>query len=144
MSTSNPVSDFVLANPAMACGRHMRCVGTGLLALWKKSPEAALRIGASIMDASKHCSPSFLGSVSYIGVVSGDAIFLRSLSAYEEKPVNDDPLMSVGVADLYSHRTALSRFVEMACSHAAGGLAADEWGECHARDKFCVVENCIA
>ena len=144
METTNPVSSFVANNPEMARGRHMRCVGTGLLALWKKSPESALRIGVSIMDASKQCSPSFLGSVSYIGVVSGDATFLRSLSAYEEKPVNDDQLMSAGVADLYSHRTALSRFVEMACSHAAGGLEADEWGECRARDKFCMTEICIA
>ena len=129
---SNPLSDFVGRNPWIAAGPHMRCVGTGLLALWRKNPDSALRIGASVMDASPSRSSDFWVTVSYIGRMlcgktEAEDIFLCVLERYAEKPANDERLTSLEWSDLYNHRTAFSRFVEMACVFSDSGSTVDEW-----------------
>lgn len=134
MELTNPVSSFVANNPWMVAGPHMRCIGTGLIALWKKEPASALRIGSSIMHASCSQSRHFLGALCYIeGDAGGDGeaevMFRTVLGAYRKKPFDDTRLVSIEWTDLYNHRTALSRFVEMACSAADGKTTLDEWGE---------------
>ena len=84
------------------------------------------------MDASPSRSSDFFVSVSYIGKMiggtrDGEKLFADVLSRYGEKPVNDERLTSVEWSDLYNHRTAFSRFVEMACWFADGGSTVDEW-----------------
>lgn len=134
METANPVSSFVTNNPWIAAGPHMRCVGTGLLALWRKNPDSALRIGASVMAGSPTFSTHFWPAVSHIGEMADcktrcGSEFARVLESYSHKKVDDTRLMSIEWSRLYSHRTALSCLVELACTPPTANAPLDEWGK---------------
>jgi len=148
---SNPVFCFFRDHPELSSGAHLKALGTGLIALSRRSLGVALKIAVSIMEGSHFFSKHIMPALCYIQdsvdrgrVTPLVSMFDKTFSEYQNKPAGKDNIIEW--IDLYDHRIALSRLVETACYKSRIGGRVDPVGKRRLRRTGCnrklVFEKC--